>query len=569
MFSFKSYLAECLALVEGLRSDFKDIPQEVFNALVKADPTTQPNKPGSYSRWILKLYNKRPPAAQKAVIDQEGVLEHLTTALTAALSIYHKAKTLNTADKRNIDDFKTFTELQEYIDSKKLTKDTLVSKRERKKDNYFDKAEIESHDGRLVYQNKDWAVIVPETHEASVYYGLGTPWCVSVKSSAAHYNAYTCRGPMYFLLSKKERDPDTGQPVKYGFNFPGNEFKDAKNHQVTNKRRVEKWVTDEMGADVWDALDAEPKSLADLIVQKGYDDPEVKKQIAAIFDRDYTPISDYTAEGDWYIFESRKYGSWVYNELNLLKDGDATLADFRRYYLTDDDIAGQTSSSGSNKINTFKYLIGYNAGANYSKGLMSALANYYDVTEDKNSSGLLQTTLAEAMADDEALLKQMKLYYHAPENAKYFEEIKNELAERIRMASYSLFEFYGPEDSGDLLYPNIHMVLKKDGKRKPYDEKLTIEEFFDFDHSNIELLFNAEDRSSIDFVVAQEDNGGQLPRLDNYPEYDEKLEFAKDDVAEELLDVLMEYVGTKQHKDPRQMELDLQSFQNWLRKKVL
>jgi hypothetical protein len=282
MKSFKSYITEQAELVESLRSDFKDIPQNEYDQVIAADPTTdknvKPMQPGSYSRWLLNIYKKHSKEGR------ELILKFHDEFYPQVLRLYDKAKQLKLVDKTNIDSFKSVGDLRDYLDSKQVS-DEVLSKKDLKKAlkaNYFDKNVIKSHEGELVYEDDKWAIVVPQSHRAACFYGLGTgtgknnSWCISTPSSDAHYKSITGQGTMYIILSKTERlktRVGAGQPVKYGFNWEASEFRDAENKQVTSYTDSENFVQKTFGTGVLNFFKRNggplgTNTLAMLIAQK-------------------------------------------------------------------------------------------------------------------------------------------------------------------------------------------------------------------------------------------------------------------------------------------------------------
>jgi hypothetical protein len=60
-------------------------------------------------------------------------------------------------------------------------------------------------DRNKLYQDQNWTVIVPKTHDASCKYGRHSAWCVST-SNDRWYNNYTSNGMLAFVLWRKKTE---------------------------------------------------------------------------------------------------------------------------------------------------------------------------------------------------------------------------------------------------------------------------------------------------------------------------------------------------------------------------
>jgi hypothetical protein len=58
-----------------------------------------------------------------------------------------------------------------------------------------------------IYEDERFTVIIPESYEASCYFGAGTKWCISGKTST-HYKSYVSQGYEFvFIIDKTPNDP--------------------------------------------------------------------------------------------------------------------------------------------------------------------------------------------------------------------------------------------------------------------------------------------------------------------------------------------------------------------------
>lgn len=173
---------------------YNDIPREVFDKVLDADPKYNGKQPSNYTQWMVNLIRKNELKSE----DIYKVKEYLP------LLIQNK----NRIEKKDINQIKSVQDL--YATVKKFM--------ERPDENMSNSAmqkEIKKG-AKKVYEDEEWIVIVPETKEASCYYGKGTQWCTAASNDDYkdnmfdHYNKY---GPLYININKK-----SGR--KYQMNFP-------------------------------------------------------------------------------------------------------------------------------------------------------------------------------------------------------------------------------------------------------------------------------------------------------------------------------------------------------------
>ena len=116
--------------------------------------------------------------------------------IAAVISRFHMLLNKNQVQTRDINAFKTFDQLKSETQS---SESQYVSKQE---------AKARKQDYDLVYEDGQWFVVIPRTHEASCRYGAGTKWCTSAKEET-HYKNYTRKGiTFYYIISKERKKAD-------------------------------------------------------------------------------------------------------------------------------------------------------------------------------------------------------------------------------------------------------------------------------------------------------------------------------------------------------------------------
>ena len=62
-------------------------------------------------------------------------------------------------------------------------------------------------DAEKVYESDRYVVMVPETKEASCYYGAGTKWCTA-QTDRDYFTNYKERGELYYIIDKTKPTSD-------------------------------------------------------------------------------------------------------------------------------------------------------------------------------------------------------------------------------------------------------------------------------------------------------------------------------------------------------------------------
>ena len=201
-------------LVEGIddsRKYYPNISDEDFNRIIRLDPTTniQRDKLGSYSKWLLTLF-------QKGKLDNE---EHVTDLL----SRFESEK--NHLVNKDIMRYKSLEEVDAMLNDENSYKSLTDRQKLRQIQTAVKKTNV-SNDAELVYEDNDWQVWVPKTYEASCKLGRNTQWCTATTEKDYYYNYYTEQGNLYININK--HNPND----KYQFHFESSQFMDAADNSI-------------------------------------------------------------------------------------------------------------------------------------------------------------------------------------------------------------------------------------------------------------------------------------------------------------------------------------------------
>lgn len=200
------------------------ITLDVFNKLESADPT----KNKEYVEWLCQIW-----------LYGNLKLEDLYKA-TEYLALYSKVKHKLKGDEKNI--YSAVQSTEKYIDTfngKSQEKTRKVSKLkinslqqlyqlikpfENKPVTNSEKAKDVKKDAKKVYEDDTWVVVVPQTKEASCYYGAGTQWCTAAKEYN-YFDSYNKEGKLYININKKTKK-------KFQFHVESSQFMDETDSQI-------------------------------------------------------------------------------------------------------------------------------------------------------------------------------------------------------------------------------------------------------------------------------------------------------------------------------------------------
>ena len=98
--------------------------------------------------------------------------------------------------------FKTPKDINSYTDLKEGAL-TILSRIANTAAEKLTKAEIKKLESNVLLNNQDLLILIPKSYKASCYYGAGTRWCTTNKSSDTYYNRYTSNGTLIYVIDKK------------------------------------------------------------------------------------------------------------------------------------------------------------------------------------------------------------------------------------------------------------------------------------------------------------------------------------------------------------------------------
>ena len=218
-------------------------PREVtFNFLVECDPT--PNKENL--QWLLGLYKNQlisyTPTDRDANING-NFYEDLYTTVKSSLdtfSLLKKSNVLNES-KRDINKYPNYQTLSEVVlpytmmdddgssdnvhtlDPKELNcikNHQLFIEKSKDYDETVGRAE-------LVFENKDWVIVITHDKEANVEFGKYTTWCTAGTRYGSMFDSYHGRGELFVLIKKgygSKKAAKSDPNVRMQFHFEDQQY---------------------------------------------------------------------------------------------------------------------------------------------------------------------------------------------------------------------------------------------------------------------------------------------------------------------------------------------------------
>ena len=185
---------------------YSNIPQDVFQQIISADPTyntEKPDKMGKYGKWLLALYLK-------------GNLK-MEDLYKATQYIQMFIRFNNKIEQKDIMKYKSLQDLYTVVEPFISNPDQAATKSE--------EVRRIKEGAEKVYEDEKWLVVVPHTQEASCYYGKGTQWCTAADESYDYFDHYNKQGLLYINILK-------GTDTKYQFHFETGSYMDATDTEI-------------------------------------------------------------------------------------------------------------------------------------------------------------------------------------------------------------------------------------------------------------------------------------------------------------------------------------------------
>lgn len=201
-----------MLLVENRISRVKEkynVPLDVWDQMVTGSGAIANNQ--KYLEWIARDY-------MNSVVQNDLYLEMV---LNAVETFDRKRNNLTKKD------------LYSYTDYNQLTQ-ALDNLKERQR-------VIDTHEqSEVIYEDDRFKVVVPESHDASCYYGAGTKWCTASKDSDYQFKNYNREGKLFYILDKTLPTSNPYYKVALNKTYKGGKsFYDAPDKLISDTTQIE------------------------------------------------------------------------------------------------------------------------------------------------------------------------------------------------------------------------------------------------------------------------------------------------------------------------------------------
>jgi len=164
--------------------------QGVLDHFVNEDPSGN-NK---YLMWMIKTYineESTAPFEITSVVKRfHKNLDRLTPAFIMNMDVNFGPDSRIITSPKNIDSYNDLDTLERVMDEM----DAIQTKKEKEK---------EAKEGvDKLYEDDRWLLVKPNTYEGSCYYGSATKWCTASKDYPKHFEDYSKKGLLFYIIDK-------------------------------------------------------------------------------------------------------------------------------------------------------------------------------------------------------------------------------------------------------------------------------------------------------------------------------------------------------------------------------
>lgn len=212
---------------------YKDIPIEIYQKIVKNDPTSTDRKNGKYVKWMIDQYKKMIGERTRQLFIED--LYKLKEALDyfnkyPQQFIKQQIQQYSYYDfKANYDDLKDDIDNMNNYDYNKNSNNDFNIKNLSKQD----LKDIKTNETKKIFENSDWLIISPLTMLSSCFWGLGTKWCTA--ASNIEDNAFDdYSNELCIIIDKKHKD-NNGRQIKYQFHADTYSYMNSSDHSIFNE----------------------------------------------------------------------------------------------------------------------------------------------------------------------------------------------------------------------------------------------------------------------------------------------------------------------------------------------
>ena len=174
--------------IENAVGFLSDKDEEVFQNFVDSDPSGNQK----YLMWMVKIYDREgsstnPNDITSLVQRFHKNVDRLSPALMMDLGF---ANVRLVTSPKNLDSYEDIAQLERVMDE-------VDSIQTRKEKETAAKTGVDK-----LYEDERWLLVKPNTFEGSCYYGSSTKWCTASKDNPNHFQDYSGRGNLFYIIDK-------------------------------------------------------------------------------------------------------------------------------------------------------------------------------------------------------------------------------------------------------------------------------------------------------------------------------------------------------------------------------
>ena len=189
-----------MLLTEDRVSQIKEkyqISADIWPELISGSQAIAPNH--KYLEWMANLI-------QRIGGGEEGFPHPALVTILETVSQFEKWK--SHLPQKDIYQYKSLEELEGALENYRKEKTR----------------NIKTHDeSEVVYEDDRFKVVVPQSHDASCYYGSGTKWCTATKGNDTHFSNYDKEGKLFYILDKQAPTSNPHYKVALNKTYKGGE----------------------------------------------------------------------------------------------------------------------------------------------------------------------------------------------------------------------------------------------------------------------------------------------------------------------------------------------------------
>ena len=198
--------------IEFIKDKYKITIESDFVKLLSCDPT----KEKKYFEWVCKLYSK----------EKLNIKEESSSTISSILEKYHSIKNRITPEYKDINKFKSLTELSAFLIE-------FILNDKKSEENFL------LNGAQKIFEDNKLLIVKPFTFEASTKYGKSTQWCTTQKPT---FYSYLSSGNLYIFIDKIAKDGMANKKFQlYLRKTGGSEFRKADENTVNEDSFFKKY----------------------------------------------------------------------------------------------------------------------------------------------------------------------------------------------------------------------------------------------------------------------------------------------------------------------------------------